>query len=125
MSTPTDARTASSWDLIDVNADTLDEGPPRPPLPEITGICPHHGECDTKRCKRRPTTIHLIDGETGGYPLVTHPGRVVVRLACERHDPGGYWFPLGRYVSNRADWLWHLSEKMWRGDLALERAGFA
>ena len=81
-------------------------------------------QCATAHCRRRPTTIHLIDGETGGYPLVTHPKRVVVRLACERHDPGGYWFSLSHYALDRQNLLEHLSDKRWRGDLALERAGF-
>jgi len=69
--------------------------------------------------------MHFLDGKTGRSPGSSRPEDVVVRLACERHDPGGYWFSLAQYALTRKSLVEHLKEsKAWRGDLALERAGF-
>ena len=83
-------------------------------------------QCSAKHCHRRPTTLHFLDGNTGRIPLtMTRPRDVIVRLACSRHDPGGYWVDWAQYARDPAHFAEHLREsKAWRGNVALKRAGF-
>ena len=76
--------------------------------------------CSSPHCRRQADTIHLLDWSTRGYPQSSD---IVIRFACPRHNPGGYWISLDQYELDRGGWLDHLAGKDWRGDLALRRAG--
>jgi hypothetical protein len=72
--------------------------------------------CDL--CGEQATTIHLVPwcGNACEQAL----------FACAIHDPGGYWFPLQRWLGYRDDWLRHLDEKVdWRRTTAERPGGLA
>jgi hypothetical protein len=53
-----------------------------------------HFTCDS--CGRRADSVHVV-------PTLTARDRRI-ELACPRHDPGGYWFYLRRWLTGPNDW---------------------
>ena len=65
--------------------------------------------------------IRVIDPNASLAPGYPQDDSSVAIAACELHDPGGYWFEIDRAVDEWEDWLRHLAEKVWRGDVALRK----
>jgi hypothetical protein len=86
--------------------------PPGTSEPSLAGL---HCECGAPA-----DAVHLLDrGQPHHYPRAAED--VEARFSCPRHDHGGYYVMLAEL--DGGDWLRHLSEKSWRGDCALVRAG--
>jgi hypothetical protein len=60
-------------------------------------------QCDTPGCSDKATHVHFL-------PYVVSCERV--ELACEKHDPGGYWLPLSDFEGEqRLQHLAHVANK--------------
>ena len=72
------------------------------------------------RCEKctRPARFVQITGSRGWGDPTGRTSRA--RLVCRDHGFRGYEIPVRELSGDgMADWMRHLSEKVWRGDLAL------
>jgi hypothetical protein len=69
--------------------------------------------CDL--CGEQALTIHLV-------PWCTLDCEEAL-FACERHDPGGYWFGVSDFLDDTDRWVAHLGEKVDYRESSVERPG--
>lgn len=75
------------------------------------------GALRCEKCPRVAGFVQITGPRGWGYPSGPFSR---ARLVCRSHGYRGYEIPLDQLTgAGLTDWIRHLSEKVWRGDLAL------